>query len=156
MHLPLIRTGISVKVSSSFVTPAVASVSFSLQTLFFFIPAAKKKQHFPSHCVLGAPRTRFGTVKPPFPAIFHSGPRDVLQFRPRSAVLFLQPPPVGSDISVIGLSFHPFSTILGISDLFRWHPPHLIFVPFDLSAQSLILGYSQKGHGKSFQKYLTS
>ncbi|GFS80352.1 RNA-directed DNA polymerase from mobile element jockey [Trichonephila clavipes] len=65
-------------------------------TLFYFsFRLQKKQQHFPSHCVLGAPRMRFGAVKPPLPAIFHPRPRDVLQFRPRSAVLFLQPPPAG-------------------------------------------------------------
>ncbi|GFV45020.1 hypothetical protein TNCV_2169791 [Trichonephila clavipes] len=86
MHLPLIRTGISVKAGSGFVPPAVAS------------------QHSLSHCVFGAPRTCFGAVRPSLPALFPSRPRDVtpvsssfgrslplasLQFRPRSAALFL-------------------------------------------------------------------
>ncbi|GFW94662.1 hypothetical protein TNCV_4247021 [Trichonephila clavipes] len=77
-HLPLIRTGISVKPGSSFVPPAVTSVSFSLQTLFFSFRLQKKKQqHSPSHCVFGAPRTRFGAVKPSLPGLFPSRPRDV-------------------------------------------------------------------------------
>ncbi|GFV16616.1 hypothetical protein TNCV_4418031 [Trichonephila clavipes] len=130
MHLPLIRIGISVKAGSSFVTPAVSSVSFPCRLLSFSVQLQikKKKQHFPFHCVFGAPRAHFGAVKPPLPALFHSRPRDVLKFRPRSAVFFLQPPPAGGVISDTGLSFILFSAILGISDLFRWHPPHLIFV----------------------------
>ncbi|GFW46213.1 RNA-directed DNA polymerase from mobile element jockey [Trichonephila clavipes] len=75
-----ITTGISVKAGSSFVTPAVSSVSFPCRLLSFSLQLQKKKQqHFPSHCVFGAPRTRFGAVKlPPLPALFHSRPRDVL------------------------------------------------------------------------------
>ncbi|GFT36940.1 hypothetical protein TNCV_174971 [Trichonephila clavipes] len=76
MHLPLIKTGISVKASSSFVPPAVASVSFTCR-LFFFSCRRQKKQHYLSHCVFGAPRTRFETVKPSLPALFPSRPRDV-------------------------------------------------------------------------------
>ncbi|GFW42620.1 hypothetical protein TNCV_4258131 [Trichonephila clavipes] len=94
-------TGISVKAGSSFVTPAVASVSFSLQTLFFFIPAAHtQKQHFPSHCVLGAPRTRFGADKPPSIHALVTYSSFVL-VRPFSSSC-------GGVISDIGLSFHPF------------------------------------------------
>ncbi|GFV63488.1 RNA-directed DNA polymerase from mobile element jockey [Trichonephila clavipes] len=74
MHLPLIRTGISVKAGSSFVPPAVASPPFLRSSILALVTS--------------------------------------LQFRPRSAVLFLQPPPAGGMISDIGLSFHPFSAIL--------------------------------------------
>ncbi|GFW39164.1 hypothetical protein TNCV_1831541 [Trichonephila clavipes] len=65
MHLPHIRTGISVKAGSRFDYKYCAVCKFPLQTPFIFLLAAKKKQHFPSHCVFGAPRMRFGAVKPP-------------------------------------------------------------------------------------------
>ncbi|GFV98079.1 hypothetical protein TNCV_4448391 [Trichonephila clavipes] len=93
---------------SSFVPPAVASVSFSLQTLFFFIPAAKKKQHSPSHCVFGAPRTRFGAVKPPSSCALPFSP----SLRHSSFVLVSRslPPasPCGGVNSDICLSFSTF------------------------------------------------
>ncbi|GFW63866.1 hypothetical protein TNCV_3744701 [Trichonephila clavipes] len=49
------------------------------------------KQHSPSHCVFGAPRTRFGV-----PALFPS--RDVTPVSFSSAALFLQPPPAAEGV----------------------------------------------------------
>ncbi|GFX55747.1 hypothetical protein TNCV_3428181 [Trichonephila clavipes] len=100
-------TGISVKAGSSFVPPAVASVSFSLQTLSFH-SGCKKKQHSPFHCVFGTPRTRFRAVKPSLPALFPSPPRDFTPVSSSSAALFLKPSPAWGGNSDIGLSFSTF------------------------------------------------
>ncbi|GFY02183.1 RNA-directed DNA polymerase from mobile element jockey [Trichonephila clavipes] len=106
---PTITTGISVKAGSIFVPPAVASVSFSLQTLFFFIPAAKKKSSIllPTAFLVLLERV-LGLLSPPFLRSSILALVTSLQFRPRSAALFLQPPPAGGMISDIGLSFHLF------------------------------------------------
>ncbi|GFU65225.1 hypothetical protein TNCV_2134301 [Trichonephila clavipes] len=65
-------------------------------------------QHSPSHCVFGAPRTRFGAVKPPFLRSSILALVTSLQFRSRSAALFLLSPPAREMISDIGLYFQPF------------------------------------------------
>ncbi|GFV77737.1 hypothetical protein TNCV_1574861 [Trichonephila clavipes] len=109
MHLPYIRTGISVKAGSCFDFNYCAVCKFPLQTPSIFHPSCKKKQHFPFYCVFGAPRTPFGAVKPPFLRSSIPRPRDVLQFRFRSAVFFLQPPPAGEcfQISILLDTFSP-------------------------------------------------
>ncbi|GFT06662.1 kinectin [Trichonephila clavipes] len=85
--------------NSSFVPPAVASVSFSLADSFLFHSGCKKKKKNSSILLptafFGAPRTRFGSVKPSLPALFPSRPRDITPVSASSAALFLQPPPAG-------------------------------------------------------------
>ncbi|GFT85984.1 hypothetical protein TNCV_3256241 [Trichonephila clavipes] len=62
----IIELGSVLKLAPTSTSTTVPSASFPCRLLPFFTPAAKKKkQHFPSHCVFGAPRTRFGAVKPP-------------------------------------------------------------------------------------------
>ncbi|GFX68095.1 hypothetical protein TNCV_921961 [Trichonephila clavipes] len=75
MHLPLVRTGISVKAGSSFIPPAVASASATFR-LSFPHRLRKKKQHF-FPLRFGVPRTRFGAVKPSLPALYPFRPCDV-------------------------------------------------------------------------------
>ncbi|GFW12605.1 HTH_Tnp_Tc3_2 domain-containing protein [Trichonephila clavipes] len=83
-------------------------------------------QHFPSQCVFGAPRTRLGAVKPPSCAL------PFLALVTYSSFVLVQPfsssslPLWGSDFRYWSPII--FSAILGISDLFRWHPSHLIFI----------------------------
>ncbi|GFU95377.1 hypothetical protein TNCV_2347291 [Trichonephila clavipes] len=74
--------------TKSFKTKFLESLLTHLDS-FLFIPAAKKKQHSPSHYVFGAPRSRFGAVKPFLPAFFPSRPRDVTPVSSSSAALFL-------------------------------------------------------------------
>ncbi|GFS47933.1 hypothetical protein TNCV_3599011 [Trichonephila clavipes] len=76
MHLPLIRTGISVKAGSSFPPPTVASTSATCR-LFSSSYRLRKKIVFFFPLRFGVPRTRFGAVKPSLPALFPSRPRDV-------------------------------------------------------------------------------
>ncbi|GFW86894.1 hypothetical protein TNCV_2810491 [Trichonephila clavipes] len=126
MPLPLVETGISVKAGSCFFL-LLLRLQVPLADSFLFILAAKKKlQHSFSLLRFGASRTRFGLFAP----LLHSSTLALvtsLLFRSRLASS-TSLPLAGGRFSDIAFLFTLFSLILGISDLFRWHPRHLIFV----------------------------
>ncbi|GFT99946.1 hypothetical protein TNCV_1079811 [Trichonephila clavipes] len=66
MHLPLIRTGISVKAGSSFVPPTVASASATCRLFSSSYRVRKKNAAFFFPLPFAVPGTRFGAVSPPF------------------------------------------------------------------------------------------
>ncbi|GFV73716.1 hypothetical protein TNCV_5115741 [Trichonephila clavipes] len=68
----------------------------------------QKKQHSLSHCVFGAPRTRFGAVKPSLPALFPSRPRDVTPVSSSFGHSLPPASPCGGVKSDIGLSYSSF------------------------------------------------
>ncbi|GFU73148.1 hypothetical protein TNCV_294341 [Trichonephila clavipes] len=67
MHLPTSELGSVIKAGSASIPRLfqLQVLSCSLHPLIH--PAAKKPQLLHSDCVFGAPRTRFGAVKPPLP-----------------------------------------------------------------------------------------
>ncbi|GFT62140.1 hypothetical protein TNCV_639851 [Trichonephila clavipes] len=77
MHLPLIRTGISVKADTSFVPPTVASANATCRFFSSSYRLRKKIAAFFFSLRFGVPGTRFGAVKPSLPLLFPSGPPDV-------------------------------------------------------------------------------
>ncbi|GFS98258.1 hypothetical protein TNCV_4903031 [Trichonephila clavipes] len=107
MHLPYIRTGISVKAGSCFDFNYCAVCKVSADSSNFH-PSCKKKPAFSIPLRFGAPRTRFKADKP-FLRSSIPRPRDVLQFRSRSAVFFLPASPCGEcfQISILLDTFSP-------------------------------------------------
>ncbi|GFU51317.1 hypothetical protein TNCV_4002911 [Trichonephila clavipes] len=75
---------------------------------FLFIPAAKKSSILLPTASFGAPRTRFGAVKPSLSALFPSRPRDVTPVSSSLAALSSYSLPWWGVNSDIGLSFSTF------------------------------------------------
>ncbi|GFV12459.1 hypothetical protein TNCV_1792381 [Trichonephila clavipes] len=114
MHLPTSELGSMIKAGSCFnstIVPAASSVLQSPSSYSFQLQKKKKKKSAASLFRLrfGAPRTRFGAVKPPFLALLHSCPRNVLLSRFRLAASSSILPPAGEciQISIFIATFSP-------------------------------------------------
>ncbi|GFW06849.1 hypothetical protein TNCV_3289481 [Trichonephila clavipes] len=86
MHLPTSEMGSVNKLAPASISTTVPAASFALQSPSIFHPSCKKKipQHSPFRLRFWCSSNAFlGLLSPSLLALFHSCPRDVLQFRSR-------------------------------------------------------------------------